>query len=151
MFLLYFIKGDLPWQNMKANNKEDKYERIIEVKLSTPIDDLCRGLPPEFSTMLTYCRNLKFEDKPDYLYLRNLFKDLFIKQGFEMDFVYNWNILAQAKQKEEELKNECRNYGGVIPHVFTYPNNPNKQGSFVKKIIVNPSQHALNAKSKVED
>jgi len=55
-------------------------------------------------TYLTYCRNLRFEDKPDYVYLRNLLKDLFIKSGFELDYQFDWNIMAQEKKKSEEMK-----------------------------------------------
>ena len=76
----------------------------MEKKLSTTIDVLCKGLPTEFITYLTYCRNLRFEDKPDYVYLRNLLKDLFIKQGYELDYQFDWNILAQEKKKNEEIK-----------------------------------------------
>lgn len=74
----------------------------MEKKLSTPIDFLCKGFPAEFVTYLTYSRNLRFEDKPDYAYLRNLLKDLFIKSGFELDYQYDWNIIAQEKKKNEE-------------------------------------------------
>jgi len=102
--LLYFLRGSLPWQNLRANNKKEKYERIMEKKLSTPIDYLCKGLPAEFVTYLTYCRNLRFEDKPDYVYLRNLLKDLFIKSGYELDYQFDWNIIAQEKKKNEEAK-----------------------------------------------
>eukprot|EP00331_Platyophrya_macrostoma_P033770 CAMPEP_0176436318 /NCGR_PEP_ID=MMETSP0127-20121128/17893_1 /TAXON_ID=938130 /ORGANISM="Platyophrya macrostoma, Strain WH" /LENGTH=363 /DNA_ID=CAMNT_0017819607 /DNA_START=30 /DNA_END=1121 /DNA_ORIENTATION=+ len=102
--LIYFLKGILPWQNMRANNKKDKYERIMEKKLSTPIDHLCKGLPAEFVTFLTYSRNLRFEDKPDYTYVKTLLKDLFIKSNFELDWQYDWNILAQEKKKNEENK-----------------------------------------------
>eukprot|EP01017_Pseudomicrothorax_dubius_P033801 TRINITY_DN4561_c0_g1_i4.p1 TRINITY_DN4561_c0_g1~~TRINITY_DN4561_c0_g1_i4.p1 ORF type:complete len:378 (+),score=100.01 TRINITY_DN4561_c0_g1_i4:117-1250(+) len=104
---MYFLRGSLPWQNLKANNKKDKYERIMEKKLSTPIDTLCKGFPAEFVTYLTYCRNLRFEDKPDYAYLKNLFKDLFTRSGYEYDYVYDWNLLSQDKKKtaiEEEVK-----------------------------------------------
>ena len=34
----------------------------------------------EFSTYLNYCRSLRFEDKPDYLYLRKMFKELFYRE-----------------------------------------------------------------------
>jgi len=76
----------------------------MEKKLSTPIDYLCKGLPSEFVTYLTYCRNLRFEDKPDYVYLRNLLKDLFIKSGYELDYQFDWNIIAQEKKKNDETK-----------------------------------------------
>lgn len=105
--LLYFLRGSLPWQNMKANNKKDKYERIMEKKLSTPVDLLCKGFPNEFVTFLTYCRNLRFEDRPDYGYLRNLLKDLFVKSGFEMDYQYDW--LGSSKDKSEPISSNKMN------------------------------------------
>jgi hypothetical protein len=42
---------------------------------------LCRGYPTEFLTYFLYCRSLRFEDVPDYQYLKILFRDLFIREG----------------------------------------------------------------------
>ena len=50
----------------------------MDKKLSTSVESLCKGYPVEFQQYLTYCKNLRFEDKPDYIYLRNLFKELII-------------------------------------------------------------------------
>ena len=50
--------------------------------MSTSVESLCRGFPDEFSVMLNYCRGLRFEDKPDYAYLRKLFRDLLFASGF---------------------------------------------------------------------
>ena len=57
---MYFNLGTLPWQGLKAANKRQKYERISEKKLSTPIEVLCKDFPVEFPTYLTYCRRLDF-------------------------------------------------------------------------------------------
>jgi len=35
---MYFLRGSLPWQNLKATNKKEKYERIMEKKLGTSIE-----------------------------------------------------------------------------------------------------------------
>ena len=48
-------------------------------------------LPGEFATYLNFCRSLKFEDKPDYAYLRQLFRNLFHKLGYTYDYVFDWN------------------------------------------------------------
>jgi casein kinase 1/casein kinase 1 epsilon len=103
--MMYFLKGSLPWQNMRANDKKEKYKKIMDKKIETSVETLCKGFPSEFTTFLTYCRNLKFEDKPDYNYLRTLLKDLFVKSGYEMDYQYDWNILAK-KKKEEKISGE---------------------------------------------
>lgn len=91
--LMYFNLGTLPWQGLKAVNKRQKYERISEKKLSTPIDVLCKNFPSEFPTYLTYCRQLHFEQRPDYNYLRKLFRALFHQKAFTYDYVFDWNML----------------------------------------------------------
>jgi len=91
--LMYFVQGTLPWQGLRAATKQQKYERISEKKMSTPIDVLCKGAPCEFATYLNYCRSLRFEEKPDYSYLRQLFRNLFHRQGFTYDYVFDWNML----------------------------------------------------------
>lgn len=45
--LMYFNLGSLPWQGLKAATKRQKYERISEKKMSTPIEVLCKGYPCE--------------------------------------------------------------------------------------------------------
>ena len=61
--------------------------------MATPIEVLCKGAPCEFATYLNYCRSLRFEEKPDYSYLRQLFRNLFHIQGFTYDYVFDWNML----------------------------------------------------------
>merc|ERR1711992_182962 len=75
--LMYFNRGSLPWQGLKAATKEQKYEKISEKKMSTPVEVLCKGFPAEFAMYLNYCRGLRFEEAPDYMYLRQLFRILF--------------------------------------------------------------------------
>ena len=50
-------------------------------------------LAAEFATYLNFCRSLRFDDKPDYSYLRQLFRNLFHRQGFTYDYVFDWNML----------------------------------------------------------
>jgi hypothetical protein len=41
---------------------------------------LCEGFPEEFATYLNYVRALRFDDKPDYGYLRSLFRDVYTRE-----------------------------------------------------------------------
>ena len=57
----------------------------------------------EFATFLKYCRELRFEDKPDYSYLRHLFRTLFHSQGFTYDYVFDWNMLKFGNSRHSTL------------------------------------------------
>ncbi|KAJ6623133.1 kinase-like protein [Mycena sp. CBHHK59/15] len=95
--LMYFLRGALPWQGLKAATKKQKYDRIMEKKMTTPTDLLCRGFPNEFGIFLNYTRALRFDDKPDYSYLRKLFRDLFVREGYQYDYVFDWSVQRGAQ------------------------------------------------------
>jgi casein kinase 1 len=90
--LMYFLRGSLPWMGLQVKNKKDKYARICEKKTGTPIKTLCEGYPQEFTAYMMYVRSLGFEDKPDYAYLRKLFRDMLVKEGYIMDFMYDFVV-----------------------------------------------------------
>ncbi|XP_056857958.1 casein kinase 1-like protein 11 [Raphanus sativus] len=91
--LMYFLRGSLPWQGLKGGTKKQKYDKISEKKMLTPVEILCKSHPSEFTSYFHYCRSLRFEDKPDYSYLRRLFRDLFIREGYQLDYVFDWTTL----------------------------------------------------------
>lgn len=101
--LLYFMKGKLPWQNLKTNDRhKNRYEAIAEKKLSTPIHVLCQSCPVEFQMFLQYTRGLKFDETPDYSYLRMLFRVLLNSLGYEMDHVFDWTQIMNAQSRKGE-------------------------------------------------
>jgi hypothetical protein len=81
---------------LRAANKKQKYDKISQKKMSISIEELCQGYPPEFCTYLNYVRALRFEDKPDYAYLRKLFRDVYSREGFDYDHVYDWTLQKHA-------------------------------------------------------
>ncbi len=89
--LVYFSCGSLPWQGLKAPTDKERNELIKDKKMSLSGQDLCGDvLPGEFATYLDYARSLDFDDRPDYSYLRKLFRRLFISEGFKYDNVFDW-------------------------------------------------------------
>ena len=105
---MYFLRGALPWQGLKASNKRDKYERIKEKKLTTSIEVLCKGYPIEFTKYLSQCRNLRFDERPDYASMKNMFKDLFQKSGYKFDYQYDWVIFNEKKEKAEKREERAK-------------------------------------------
>lgn len=97
--LMYFIRGSLPWQGLKANTKKQKYERIMDRKMSTSTEQLCKGFPSEFRSYFEYCRSLRFEDRPDYAYLKRLFKELFYRKGYQYDNMFDWTVQNMQQER----------------------------------------------------
>jgi casein kinase 1 len=112
---MYFLRGGLPWQGLKAATNKQKYEKIGEKKQTTAIKDLCESFPgsyllfasfapsstnaytEEFNKYLSYVRNLGFEDTPDYEYLRELFTQALKHTGEVEDGEYDWMKLNNGK------------------------------------------------------
>lgn len=65
---------------------------LWSLTVDVPFVSVC-PLLAEFATYLNFCRSLRFDDKPDYSYLRQLFRNLFHRQGFSYDYVFDWNML----------------------------------------------------------
>lgn len=105
--LLYLLGGRLPWMGLRGESDASTRRRIMEVKLTTPLDELCRGHPPEFGTFLGYCRGLRFEEEPDYDYCRKLFADAFRRRGYKRDSQFDWVAPMELKQSMP-LARACR-------------------------------------------
>jgi casein kinase I family protein HRR25 len=151
--MLYFCRGSLPWQGLKAATKKQKYDRIMEKKMTTPTEVLCRGFPNEFAIYLNYTRSLRFDDKPDYSYLRKIFRDLFVREGFQYDYVFDWTVYKYQKQanitderkkldkKKEEEEDRARTMpataGQSTPQHF--PGKPGAISSSRRKVNERPS------------
>lgn len=64
--------------------------------------------PPPFYCLANGFTSLRFatrfDEKPDYAYLKTMFKELFIKSGFEMDYIFDWNIVDEERKKDKQEK-----------------------------------------------
>ncbi|XP_035718559.1 casein kinase I-like isoform X14 [Vespa mandarinia] len=87
---MYFLRGSLPWQGLRAETLKERYQKIGDTKRATPIEVLCDGHPEEMATYLRYVRRLDFFETPDYEYLRKLFHDLYERRGFVNDGEFDW-------------------------------------------------------------
>ena len=112
--LMYFLLGKLPWQGLPAQNKDERYLRIMEVKRDTKPEELCKGFPHEFETYVSYTRNLEYEQDPDYDMLKNLFLKVLKDEGYNLDYYYDWDsdkaTMATSDTNQNYLfKNEFNN------------------------------------------
>ena len=106
---VYFLKGRLPWQGLssKTETTEEFYNILKKFKQNTSLDKLCKDIPEEFKNYLEYCRKLKFDEKPNYTYLMDIFFSLFKKKKFDLESRYDWlNITPTEKKNETKPNNQ---------------------------------------------
>uniref|UniRef100_A0A914GQG9 non-specific serine/threonine protein kinase n=1 Tax=Globodera rostochiensis TaxID=31243 RepID=A0A914GQG9_GLORO len=87
---MYFLRGSLPWQGLKADTLKERYQKIGDTKRATPIEVLCEGFPDEFAQYLRYARRLDFFETPDYEYCYGLFKIVLERTGHTYDYEFDW-------------------------------------------------------------
>jgi casein kinase 1 len=104
--LIYFLKGTLPWQGQVLKDPKRKYDRIKQLKYDIKLEDLCRDLPIELAKFIQYARDMKFEDKPDYNYLRGLLRKAAQVNGLQFDpSKFDWIVREEnEKQNQDEHK-----------------------------------------------
>ncbi|EEC04452.1 casein kinase, putative [Ixodes scapularis] len=68
----------------------------------------------EFATYLNYCRSMRFDEKPDYSYLRQLLRNLFHRQGFTYDYVFDWNMLKFGGSRSSGSQQQAAPQGAGV-------------------------------------
>ncbi|XP_061343874.1 casein kinase 1-like protein 3 isoform X2 [Gastrolobium bilobum] len=161
--LLYFLRGSLPWQGLKAATKKQKYDKICQKKLSTPIEVLCKSHPVEFASYFHYCHSLTFDQRPDYGFLKRLFRDLFAREGYEFDYVFDWTILKYQQAQKNVVQPPLSPVPGAsnnraIPmdvdnhqgHVKEHVRSGNATGSGVKIQFKSPVGKNLSSENPLD-
>ena len=118
--ILFFMKGKLPWQNLSQNfNEKEIYLKIYAMKKYLPIKRLCVGCPPKFEEFFIYVRGLKFQEEPNYDYLRNIFEIILKDNNFENfeELNFSWIEDSQSikakKKKKRTLSPKTRLYNKI--------------------------------------
>ena len=162
--ILYFFKGKLPWQGLKCKDKNEKYAKIKDMKMSITPEKLCEGFPIEFANYLTKVKKLGFEEEPAYKDYIKMFNDLFKSKDFEMDYMYDWvtvknntNVLKEAsllRSQEYSKQDESKKNEGVDSTLQGNNNDTNQMGNYqqnVKKEMENDNNIYEEDENKTPD
>ena len=76
---------------------------------------------------MQYCRGLKYEEAPDYNYLKRIFKEKLIREGYQYDHIFDW-ILIPLKLKDTAISNRIP-LNRIVKHQNTDPDMCNLEGS----------------------
>ena len=83
---VYLFRGSLPWQLGKRLSTNAKWQNAFEMKTNMTVEEICNNCPIEFGIFLKYCRSLKFEEKPDYGYISQLFSK--VREQYSLKEMY---------------------------------------------------------------
>lgn len=117
----YFLRGQLPWQGLKAPTNKQKYEKIGDKKRTTPAATLCDGLPRQFAEYLDLVRSLPFDAEPAYEEYRMLFLSILDDLGERCDGDYDWLHLNGGKGWDSSINKKPNLHG------YGHPNPPNER------------------------
>ncbi|KAF8491428.1 kinase-like domain-containing protein [Gautieria morchelliformis] len=88
--LLFLLHGRLPWQGIYAPSVRAKLLRIGEMKAGSEFADLLLRSPPEFTRYFEHCRNLAFEERPNYQLLKEIFQKRMEQEHWSYDDMFDW-------------------------------------------------------------
>lgn len=88
---IYLLCGSLPWHVPDNASRKPTLKAMLKKKMASP-DVLCHSCPNEFGIFLNYARTLQFDGKPDYTYLRHLFHNVLVREGYQSGDAFEWCI-----------------------------------------------------------
>jgi len=102
--LMYCLRGNLPWQNIKVKNKEEKYKKILSKKKEISSKKLGEGFPVEFSEILEHFKNLGYTENPNYDMCCQKLLLILQKEKSKLDYVYDWTTYSNLKDRAKLKK-----------------------------------------------
>ena len=102
--IIYFFRGNLPWQNLKIKSRQERFNQINYLKKNISYKILCKNLPQELYNFGTYIKHLKFEEDPDYNFLRNCFYSILKNINEKNDNKFSWltNFKSYSNNKKQK-------------------------------------------------
>ena len=98
--LMYLLRGDLPWQNIKIKGKKDKYAKICNKKKEVTSQELCKNYPKEFAEILEYFKNLGYTEDPNYEMCCKKMVDVLENLKAKFDYIYDWTTNNNIKERK---------------------------------------------------
>ena len=137
--LIYFLKGKLPWQDIRAKNKEERYKIIQQKKSKISVDSLCQDLPGEFADLLKYVKMMKFDARPVYYKFYFNFQNIINKLNSELIQERNYNYIWEKILVDCINKDDEPNARGIIQEAekTIFKGYPINLKSFINYIMYN--------------
>ena len=100
--IVYLYNQKLPWENLSIKSMNILAQKIYEIKKIIKMENLCINMPEEMVIYMNYVKSLKFEQEPNYNYLRDLFQNLLKKMNKSEKPHFSW-INRPLTQKDSDF------------------------------------------------
>ncbi|CAD8197878.1 unnamed protein product [Paramecium pentaurelia] len=148
--LIYLNLGKLPWMNLQIADKHEKYKAIYEMKKNVKLELLTEGLPQCYLLLLQHAKSREFSESPNYAFLKDQFrKAINDKENEESFYMYDWEKLAEVKNKKQLHQNKITNppvIRSTIKRSSAIVENPKKQLS-TQLVLPEPENRSRNGVS----
>ena len=146
--LIYLIKKTLPWIHIEKQNidSKEKFLKICSIKSTIKPEELCSGLPIEFCQYIKYCRDLRFEQQPNYNYLRNLFIEV-IKANEKFIDIRFIHFMQFSWLKNNNIK-KINRYSKIKGQYLSIEYNNKKRGNSHSRLLNQIKESIDKAKSQ---
>ena len=101
--IIYLYNKKLPWENLQSQDKNSLAQKIFELKKTIKMEHLCVNMPEEMIIYMNYVKSLKFEQEPNYNYLRELFQNLLKKFNLNERPHFSWINLPLYQKDSNSL------------------------------------------------
>ena len=95
--LIFLLKKELPWDNYKGKITISKLFEIIYLKENDGFGKLFKNIPKELVEFFKYTKKLKFEQEPNYSFLRSLLNKIIFNMNYKQ-LTFSW-----IKSKDQKL------------------------------------------------
>ncbi|CAD8170225.1 unnamed protein product [Paramecium pentaurelia] len=132
--LLYFMKGQLPWQNMQNVSDEERTVKVGELKMSIDPRELCKDVPIEFAIILEYLKQLEYQSEPNYNFVYQQFEKAASNLCIQLDYSFDWDQqqpmkVSQNTHSEIMQRSTTLNQQLQLPSTGEMKKSLDKQGS----------------------
>ena len=103
LVIIYLYKGSLPWSEVKTSNIYQSLEKIETIRKMVSSNYICKEMPQEMNTYMNYINNLKFDENPDYEYLRQLFLNVLKNIGDVSGQIFSWTDKNRIQSSKKTL------------------------------------------------
>lgn len=98
--LIFMLRGTLPWAGLRENTIARMERKVRKLKETTPLGEICEGIPREFQTFLNEVRKLGYDEEPKYAQYREMFMNLFRSCGFLYDLKFDWQGMERCRSAQ---------------------------------------------------